>query len=102
MQICDESAGTDIFQQVLAVTSPSTLLGKTQNDLAVNGGCAGSVAQTICRPATGVGAMKGLAIITHPSGTSGDLYLVDILCLDKTGNPLPEATLKVIQTENDN
>jgi len=102
MHICDANPDADIFQQVLAATSPSTLVGKTQNDIAVNGGCAGTIAQTICRSGTAVGPMKGLAVITHPSGTSGDQYNVEIECLDKTSNPLPEATLKVTQTENNN
>ena len=46
--------------------------------------------------------MKGLAMITHPSGTSGDQYAVEILCLDENSNPLLEAKLKVTQTENNN
>jgi hypothetical protein len=97
MRTCDELPGSDTFQQVLAITSPTTLSGKSQDEIAVNGSCTGF--QNVCRAGTTIGTMKGLAFVTHPYGTNGHAYSVEIHCLDKNYNVLPDTQLKVIQTE---
>jgi hypothetical protein len=97
METCDQLPNPDTFQQVLAVTSPTTLMGKSQDDIAINGSCTGF--QNVCRAGTTIGTMKGLGIVTHPFGTTGNVYTVEIHCLDKDFNVLPDTELKVIQTE---
>jgi hypothetical protein len=97
METCDLGPGGDIFEQVLSVSSPATLFGRAEDNRAFSLGCTGF--QTICRGGTSVGSMKGLAVITLPTGSDGDSYSVEIHCLDKNSNVLPEATLKVKQTE---
>jgi hypothetical protein len=90
---------SDIFQQVLVATTPTAFIGKTTNYTARSDtppNC--TTSQAICRTGTTAGAMKGLAIVTHPTGADGSGYFFTLQCSDKNGNILPGPT--VIQTED--
>lgn len=87
IQVCDLDAPADTWVQALVATAPLTLLGKGV-DFRTTGGC--NPTQSICRPSTGVGAMKGIIVVAHPDGAGTASYTLTVDCLDKTFTPISD------------
>jgi hypothetical protein len=98
VQVCDfDASSADTWFQALVVTAPLTLLGKGVDFRTTSsGGC--NPAQSVCRPSTTVGPMKGMIVVAHPDGAGSATYTLTVECLDRTFAPISDTHTKIKKT----
>jgi hypothetical protein len=101
IQVCDyDPSSADTWFQALVATSPLTLLGKGVDFRTTStGGC--NPSQSICRPSTTAGPMKGLIVVAHPDGAGSAIYTLTVNCLDKTLTPISASHTVLKKTTDD-
>src|SRR5262245_1110256 len=93
VEVCDALGLPDFFQWMAIGVTPSGLLGKMEDDRAMNETCSN---HQLCRPAGTTGPIKAVIGIVHVSGTQGNPYNLEVECFDKNGLAIDDSktTLK--------